>query len=190
MRRLSMAAALLAAFLGGCSLRPLKGDRLLEANRIEEAEVAYRSFLDKHQSTTRGRQALYRLGLIYSMQDSPLYDPERGQRTLQQLADHPEGGIYSRQALLVLDLQFEISRLEEAAQAQASLAARLEHRLGRMEEEVAQASSEAGEQETQARRLTGEINYLRTEIARLTKSLEEREKELQRIKEIDLGRVP
>jgi hypothetical protein len=171
-------------------MRSLDGDRLLSESRFEEAAIAYRTFLDKHQSTARGQRALYRLGLIYSLPESPLYDPERGREALKQVAAHPEGGIVSRQANLVLNLQIEISRLQQTAQAQASLAARLGSELGRMEEEAALASNEAGEHENRSKRLTGEIRILRTEIEQLTKSLEKREKELERIKEIDLGRVP
>jgi hypothetical protein len=186
----TFATAILVVLLGGCSLRSLEGDRLLSENRIEEAEIAYRSFLDKNQSSRRGQQALYRLGLIYVLPDSPIYNPEQGRAILKQVAAHPAGGIYSRQASLVLTLQIEISRLQQAAQAQASLAAQLENALGQMEEEAAQASTEAGAQETRSRQLTGEIRILRSEIHQLTLSLEKREKELERIKEIDLGRMP
>lgn len=193
MSRAAVAAAILAVLIGGCSLRSLEGDRLLAEDRIEEAEIAYRSFLDKNQSTDRGQQALYRLGLIYALPDSPLYNPEQGRAVLKQVAAHPAGGIFSRQASLVLTLQLEISRLQQATQAQASLAAQLENALGQMEEleeEAAQASTEAGAQENRSQQLTGEIRHLRSEIEQLSLSLEKREKELERIKEIDLGRMP
>ena len=190
MIRLAAVATLIAFLLSGCATRSLEGDVLLAAGRLEEAEVAYRSFLAKHKSSPLEPRALYRLGLIYSLPDSPLYNPDRARDTLQQLAEHSEGGLYSRQASLVLTLQDEISHLERAARSQASLAARLENELGRLEEEAAQATSEAGQQESRARRLTSEISYLRTEIASLTESLERREQELERIKEIDLGRTP
>ena len=183
-----LAAALLA--LAACSLRPLEADRLFEANRLEEAEIAYRAFLDDHPADARTGQALYRLGLIYSLPDSPLYNPDKGRSTLRRLAEHQEGGLFSRQASFVLSLQLEISRLQQAAQSHASTAARLEDELGRLEEEAALASSEAGQQQDRARRLAREIGYLRSEIARLTAALEQREEELQKIKEIDLGRVP
>jgi TolA-binding protein len=171
-------------------MRSLEGDTLLAAGRLEEAEVAYRSFLSKHESSPLEPRALYRLGLIYSLPDSPLHDPDRARDVLQQLAEHSRGGLYSRQATLVLTLQAEISRLGRTAETHASLAARLENELGRLEEEAAQATTEAGQHETRARRLTSEISILRTEIARLTESLEQREEELERIKEIDLGRTP
>ena len=55
---------------------------------------------------------------------------------------------------------------------------------------AALATSEAGEQENRSKQLNDEIRILRSEINQLTKSLEKREKELERIKEIDLGRTP
>lgn len=189
MRRLVL-AGLPLLLLGGCAARSLDGDVLFAADRLEEAEVAYRTFLSKHPEDALGPQALYRLGLIYSLPDSPLFDVERAESTLQQLAEHPEGGIYSRQASLVLSLRADIFRLEQAARKQASLAALLENELGRLEEEAAEATTQAGQHESRARRLTSEIAYLRSQIAELTGSLEQRERELERIKEIDLGRIP
>jgi hypothetical protein len=169
----------------------LEGDRLFEQNRLEEAAEAYAKYLDRHSSVEgRSDRALYHLGLIYALPDSPLYDPEKADQTLRQLLDRDDASLYARQAGLVLALQIEVARLTEESAAQKTLAARLEDELAALEEEAAHASTMAGEQEGRARLLTTRVQQLRSEIERLTADLEKRTEELEKIKAIDLRRIP
>ncbi|MDH3253923.1 MAG: hypothetical protein OEM62_02950, partial [Acidobacteriota bacterium] len=148
-----------------------------------------RAFLEKRSSSARGGdRTLYRLGLIYSLRESPLYDPTKARQLLQELAQRP--GPYGRQAALVLRLQLQVSELQQEATTHALLSASLEQELGRMEEEAAAASTVVGEQKDRTQRLTNEIEQLRAEIAALTQALDLKRQELTRIKEIDLERLP
>jgi len=182
----------LAGFLvASCSYIPLEGDRHFKADRLEKAAAAYREHLRGHpRDTLRSERALYHLGLIYSLPGSPLYDLDLARKTLSTVALEASNTAYRRHASLILDLQAEVSRLREARAQQARLAAMLENEVGRLEEQAAEASTAAGEHAGRASRLGAEIRQLRTEINRLTTALEKREQALERIKEIDLERIP
>jgi hypothetical protein len=190
--RPARAAAAVAMMLSlSCSYMPLDGDRLFEANRLEEAAAAYERYLDRHSSVSgRSNRALYHLGLIYALSDGPLHDPERADRTLRELVAREDAGLYGRQARLILALQADVSRLQKESGTLDDLATRLESELAGLEQQAELASTRAGEQEDRARLLTTKVSQLRNEIERLTVALEKRTEELEKIKAIDLRRVP
>jgi hypothetical protein len=169
----------------------LEGDDLFQQRRLVEAEAAYKTYLGSQPSAPRQTErALYHLGLIYSLPDSPLYDPDHAQEVLQRLiSDHGQSP-YALQASLILALQLQIDRLREDLTSQSDRASRLLGLLSQLETEAVQAESQMDEQEDRAQRLVVEIARLKKEIGHLNVELVSREEELDQIKRIDLEAPP
>jgi septal ring factor EnvC (AmiA/AmiB activator) len=169
----------------------LEGDHLFQQRRLVEAEAAYKTYLgDQPAATRQTERALYHLGLIYCLPDSPLYDPDHAQKVLQRLiSDHGQSP-YALQASLILALQLQIDRLREDLTSQSDRAGRLLDLLSQLENEAVQAESQMDEQEDREQRLVVQIARLRREIGRLNVELVSREEELDQIKRIDLEAPP
>ena len=182
-------AAVLA--LGGCATSNLGADRLFEAGRFAEAEEAYLENLANWSADSKRREhCLYRLGLIYALPASSQYDPTRATQYLQELLDLEPQRAYAVQASLVLALQVQTNQLREVLAEETARAKSLREELEVLQTEAARVESEAMDQENRGKRLASVIARLRQQIDQLSDELSAREKELERIKQIDLEGPP
>ncbi len=180
-----------AACFAGCASSALEGDRLFQQRRLVEAEAAYKNLLAGKPSPERETErALYHLGLIYSMPDSPLYDLDQAQQVLQRLIDDHGQSPYALQASVIVALQLQVDRLREDLMSQSDRASRLRDQLSHLEQEAVRVEDQMGEQQSRAEQLVKEIARLKREIGRLDEELVAREEELTQIKRIDLEAPP
>lgn len=195
---LSPAVALALALvlgLAGCATGLQEGDRLFLAGDLIRAEAAYRGYLGGYLSGggpvgAGAARARYRLGLIYAFPESALYDLEKADRTLRSLVATDPGSAWGRQAALLLSLHAESARLERELTAQADKVSRLLAEVVKLREAAEAAGDVAQDREARVAQLGREIEELRRNIGQLGERLAAREKELERIKKIDLQTPP
>lgn len=179
------------AAVTGCSLLQPDGTRYFREGDYAAAEAAYESYLESGRAGGRREErALYHLGLIHAQPDSELHDPVAARRYLERLLAVEPPSPYAMQAALILDLQLEANRLEEAMADQRSLARRLLEELHNLRAEAERVESQASDEQERARKLSEEIEALRTRMAALAEELATRVDELERLKRIDLEDPP
>ena len=182
---------LLGTALTGCAPLIRQGDQLFDSGRFDEAEVAYTAYMKKKPlDSIHAQHALYRIGLLYALPESPRHDEAAADRVFDRLANLDPATIYTRQAALLLTLR------RNTATARRLVSER-ERQIANLRREVEQLRLIATETETQANESTDRAIRLRQEILRLEREmgdlqqlLDTRQEELRRLKEIDLAPAP
>ena len=179
--------ALLLPLAIACSSSKRIGDLYFESGRYVEAEAAYQVYLDEEpQDARRIARSMYRLGVIYALPESPLYDPERAADILDRLLSINPGGPYSSEAELIRHLQLEVVRTRDELADDRQRIADLEQELELLEVELQEAQVELGDGAEQVETLTQQTESLRRRIRGLSGELATKEQELERLKAIDL----
>lgn len=175
----------------GCASVRLEGDRFYMAGDLARAEKAYRSYLESGPAAGEARaRARYRLGLIYALPDNGLHDWEAASRTLRALIESEPGSAWARQAELLLSMHEEQRRLERELETRDSRVSALLSEVVQLKKAAEEAGADAEDQRARVEGLTLELARLRREIGELGERLAAREKELERIKRIDLQIPP
>lgn len=175
----------------GCSSSKRIGDYYFESGRYVEAEAAYQVYLENEpEDARRIARSMYRLGVIYALPESPLYDPERAAEILDRLLSINPGGPYSSEAELIRHLQLEVVRTRDELAGDRQRIADLEQELELLEIELEETQAELGEGAEQVETLSQQIESLRGRIRGLSGELATKEQELERLKAIDLQQPP
>ena len=174
-----------------CSSAKRIGDYYFESGRYVEAEAAYQVYLDEEpQDARRIARSMYRLGVIYALPESPVYDPERAAEILDRLLSINPGGPYSSEAELIRHLQLEVVRTRDELADDRLQIQELEEELELVELELEETQVELGEGAEQVETLTQQTESLRRRIRGLSGELATKEQELERLKAIDLQQLP
>lgn len=178
-------------WVSGCATTTLDGDRHFEEGDLVPAESSYRDYLTSGRAEGyQEARARYRLGVIYALPDSGVYDLERARTAFEAVIEsHPQSG-YALAAALRLDLWSDRDRLARELDAKQSRAEFLIGELGKLQDEANLANEEVEKRQERIDELQGAIARLGAEIAHLETNLATREQELDRIKEIDLETPP
>lgn len=187
----------LSAILGlplsvlACSSSQSVGDQHFESGLYVDAAAAYQAYLDNEPRDARQvARSMYRLGVIYGLPESPLYDPERSAEILDRLLKINPGGPYSSEAELIRQLQLQVVETREELAMDRQQIEELQGELEWMEVELEQARAELGEGAEQVATLSQQIESLRARIRVLSGELATKEQELERLKAIDLQQPP
>ena len=185
---------LLALVLGlsaSCVTTLSEGDRLYLAGDLAQAEAAYRAYLTSGRATGDAEaRARYRLGLIYALPGSDLHDWQMANRALTLLIEGDPGSPWTRQARLLLALHDERERLALELHASDDRVSALLSEVVELKEAAEVAGDEAETREARMEQLAIEIAALQRSIGELQERVAAREKELERIKRIDLQTPP
>lgn len=189
----SHVAAILCSTLSvlACSSSKSVGDEYFESRLYVDAATAYQAYLDNEpRDARRVARSLYRLGVIYALPESPLYDPERAAEILDRLLRINPGGPYSSEAELIRHLQLEVVKTRDELAMVRQQIEELRGELEAAELELEQTQAELGEGAEQVETLSEQIASLRGRIEVLSGKLAAKEQELERLKAIDLQQPP
>jgi hypothetical protein len=179
---ISIAVALVLA-LTGCASAPGPGDRAFREGDYPAAAAAYESSLRRDPKARADARLLLRLGLIYATPATPVYEPERAIEVLKEVArNFPSDPAAVEATLLLPHLEQEVRLAAAVASAQRRIAD-LEGELVR-EREQAQALDAA----TKGRE--DQLTRLRASLADAQAQLRRVRDELEQLKMIDLQRKP
>ena len=79
------------------------------------AADAYEKFLSGRPDSDRAETALFRLGLLHALPDSPIHDPEKAGLLLSEVLETYPDSHHSEEARLILHLLDRIDDVSEAA---------------------------------------------------------------------------
>ena len=188
------------ALQAACSLSLFQGDRALAESRYSDAAAAYKRTWGPEEDA-----ALFRLALIQSLPDSPLFDPSGASTTFEELQRrHPKSAYGFAGKVMVARLQRQLEMetrlsaldgtLAETKKALSDAAAEQDH-----ERQTRQAQIDQLQQERD--RLSADLKALRDEhaelvllrqehldIERLRRENTQLKEELEELKRIDLRR--
>lgn len=175
----------------GCRSAPWIADHYFESGRYLEAAAAYRAYLaEQPDDAQRVARALFRLGLAHAVPDSPIYDPRQAVELLERLLIVDPDGPYGVEATLIRNLQRQVLSLIDEVDRRQLRIAELRAMLHGAQLDLQQAQSEFEERQETVEALTREIAALREQIRTVTAELASRQRELDRLKAIDLDRPP
>lgn len=180
--------------VSSCTLLQTPGDTLFAERDFVGARDAYLAVLQNRDDGRRVESALYHLGLIYLQPDHELYDPEAAETVLTRLTYLRPRSEYAAKASLLLALQLETAKLREAVHTHLMLRREAEETLASLREEASETEAKSEDQSKRVGQLGNRIAGLQAQIVKLREELEatgveltERERELERLKRIDLG---
>ncbi|MEZ5330585.1 MAG: hypothetical protein R2991_00730 [Thermoanaerobaculia bacterium] len=176
--RLTWAALLLT----GC-VSLSDGDRLWEAGEHRDALELYERLA---RSTDEEAPVLLREGLLRSVPDTEVFDPEEARRLLTAVVEGYPGSVWEVEARLVLDgldAELERRRLEDETAGLRRRLETLEAQDARLRAALEVEGSRSGGLVERLEELHEESERLRAEVARLKTEIDE-------LKAIDLDRPP
>jgi hypothetical protein len=177
------ALALVLALTACASSRSTPGDRAYEAGDWAGAAAAYESTLRDDPAARSDPRLLVRLALVYARPDTPVYEPERAVEMLRDVAQRfPRTQAGADAALLLPQLEQEV----RLAAAVASAA----RRIVDLEGELERARQEAQALDAAARARDDQLTRLRASLAEAQVQLRRVRDELEQLKRIDLQRRP
>ena len=150
---------------------------------FEKAAQSYEAYLRDYPAAPNRERAIFHLALIHILADSSVHDPRKARELLESLAETTPHSLYGSQAGLILglrkkseDLQSQVTRLQvEAAELASGVP-------------LFQAEIETDKSNILA--LEKEIERLRVDVAEREKRIQQVERELDKLKQIDLQRRP
>lgn len=162
------------------------GDRYFESGLYVDAAEAYEEYLNEGIET-REEEALtlFRLGLIYARDESPLYDPARSVEMLSRCLEVEPNAPFELQARLILGLEQDVVQLRGDVAKRKERIEVLFTELSELQEQIERAEGQVGAREQKVETLSAQIDNLRQKIESLLREVEEKEVELERLKEID-----
>lgn len=186
---------LLAALaLTGCALTGSRGDLLLAERNFGGARDEYLAVLEKRDSGLKVEKALFHLGLIYLQPDPELYAPDAAEEVLTRLTYIRPRSQYAARAAALLALQLETVRLRNAFETEREAGRQSQQLLASLRQEASATealsedhSKEVSQLSDRIARLQGQIAKLREELEATGSELTDRERELERLKSIDLA---
>jgi hypothetical protein len=181
-------AALLAGLAGGCAGSTF--DRHFDARRWDAAARAFDADTALHGS----ERALYRAAVVHATPGTAVYDPQRARALLERLLEIRSSGGRSLEASLLLALLHEVERQDSARLALQREAerriARLATEIARLEDELRSTAERHTANMAEASQLRALAAALRTELRQRENRMQELQRELDRLKEIDLSPPP
>jgi len=178
----------LAALLAACTPSLTVGDRYYQEARYPQAAAAYEEALHMGPMDVESEMLmLYRLGLIYAVPGTTVYDPDKAVEVLGALIRLGPDAPNHLEAILLRDLLREAKRLSGRLATRQELVESLSIERSRLQSVLERTEGEAGESEDRVLEMSGRIDRLRREINFLQDEVDRRRQELERLKEIDLG---
>jgi tetratricopeptide (TPR) repeat protein len=184
MRADKRAFGLIALVLAPACATSTPFDQHFEANRYEAAVRAFHASPELHDQ----ERALFRAALTYGSPQSPVFDPDSARSLIERLQRLYPNTRYRDEAHRLLVLLTEIQRLEERAERYEREVERLTQDLAELRRHIAWLETRVDVRDEMLdvlrqviERLEGEARYKDDRIRAL-------QEELERLKEIDLGR--
>jgi septal ring factor EnvC (AmiA/AmiB activator) len=172
-------------------------DRLYQRGELVAAEEAYREAVRQDPAAPQHARSLFRLGVLYTLADSPVQDEEQAAACLSRLVAQFPDSDYTLPARAMLsqyrqseDLERRLARgsevLESTRQSLRQLRGEQETSRAALTQCEAKSLQLMQEAEEQRRRLTA----LEEDLDRSTRRADRLERELEELKRIDLGSPP
>lgn len=184
-RKPALAGALLGAalLLAVASCATSRFDRLYESGDFERAVELYEADLD-----LQGRErAIYRAALMRARPGGEAYDPDRARRDFRRLLDLFPETDHRESATAQLALLDEVIRLRRESEERAAGIARLEREVEALRERAGHLEEKLAEREDRLDLLRVLVDALRADLRERERRLVALERELERLKAIDLG---
>ena len=153
-----------------------QADAAYTARNYSSATDAYQNFLKANPQAPESDRALFRMAMAYFVKDSPLYDAARALESLRQLTTTLPASPYATEANLYLTLHDEVAAQQQTL---AERSRRVEDLMG----ELARLKLEDGKK-------AEELQKLKAEAARREERIRQATSELERLKAIDMRRLP
>jgi len=160
-------------------------DEHFEAHRYEAAARAFHASPELHEQ----ERALFRAALTYGSPQSPVFNPDSARSLIERLQRLYPNTRYRGEAQRMLALLTEIQRLEDRAERYEQEVERLTQDVAELRRHIAWLESRIDVRDEMLdvlrqviERLEGEARYKDGRIRAL-------QEELERLKEIDLGRA-
>ncbi len=173
-----------------------EAEALFDSGDYAQASSLYEHYLSQ-PAPKQQTQALFRLALIHALPDSSLYEPQRATQLFQQLLRLSPPASLASQSRFILGLKSQIRKSSSELKQHRSEIQKLESEAVLRREGMEKLESDATESLGQVEKLEADVQSLQNRIRRLKSGIQEREaqilqlsSELNRLKQIDLGRRP
>ncbi len=167
---------------GGCAASSF--DRYFEAGQYELAARAH----EADPSPAPSDRTLFRLGLVYALPQTPVYDPTRARASLEALRARFPASRFRTPGRVLLALLTELTRLETEVDMEQFQLDSLRVTLREIQEGHQALRQGIANQDRELERLRRELRRLEDELADKSLTVRRLESELERLKSIDLGR--
>lgn len=164
--------ALVCGAVAGCASSLKRADRLFDARAFAQAASAYETALAGDSGQSGLDRALFRLALVHALPASPVHDERRARELFEELTRRFDESPYSFEAALIMELEDRDRRLRDEAE--------------RQRREIAELEAESARRGEDADELRTTLSELNQKLERLGKEIGECEKQLERLKAIDL----